>query len=234
MTDNVQILRNAVREISLQDLTYVGNLEGKDTFSLTVSNDGLAALEQTELKLTLLQEEGEDTLVLSHTLDRLEAGSAVTLMLTSEQALDLSQELRFMASVGLQPGETDFSDNRTYLTVAAQKLQDEFPVTETGWQNAAGEAVTELTGETVTFRVNLENLGSDSAKVNLMVACYDGDGKLMRLVPTQADVTGGDAAIVSAELQTAQLTGAASVKAFVLDGGHTPLCEAGILTQKTE
>ena len=139
-----------------------------------------------------------------------------------------------MAFVGLQPGETDFSDNRTYLTVAAQKLQDEFLVTETGWQNAAGEAVTELTGETVTFRVNLENLGSDSAKVNLMVACYDGDGKLMRLVPAQADVTGGDAAIVSAELQTAQLTGAASVKAFVLDGAHTPLCEAGILTQKTE
>ena len=82
--------------------------------------------------------------------------------------------------------------------------------------------------------MDLENIGSESAVVHLMVACYDEDGKLMKLVPAQADVSGGDTAILSAELEVAQLTGAATVKAFVLDSVHTPLCEAAVLERSAQ
>ena len=139
-----------------------------------------------------------------------------------------------MASIDKLDNEVDYSNNRAYITVAAQQTDAGMLIHETGWTNADGVQTETFGSGAVTYRVQLENLGNEAADVRAMAACYDADGKFLRLAVGETNLAGQDSGELTLTLAASQLTGAATVKAFVLDSSDAPLCEAAALTKATE
>ncbi|MBQ4578150.1 MAG: leucine-rich repeat protein [Clostridia bacterium] len=225
MADNAAVLDNVIREAALKNLTYTGKADGRDTFLVTVENLGRSVMEQVDVTLQTLAEVGEDVILTTETVDRLEPGESRTILLTSDSPVGQNEHL--MASLEQLVNETDFSDNRAYLSMETQYVEPEgILILQTGWFNADGETVGNLTGSPVTYRVELENLGVEAEDVQLMAACYDSNGRFLRVVCGSVTVDGQGTAVAEVSLTARQLAFADTVKAFLLDGAQTLMCPA--------
>ena len=201
-------MTNEVVDLALSDLVHVGRMDGVDIFTVRVTNEGLVPVEGATFTVSLV--EGSELLrsaMPTVTVPTLEPGASadVRVELTLDRSVDCPLVFR------LDGGDGDVTNDAASLVLHPEEpeVRKETVVAFRGWTQEDGKAST-------SWEVD-SRLG-DGGTYQVMVASYDEDGRMLDCAFVTVEVAAGSLQTVSASVAEGH-----TVRAYLMDGGWTPL-----------